>query len=622
MTDAVVEPVDAESSISILHLADELLEMIFACRQLDHRDVVALGAVCSRFWAISCSRELWKRKSLDRWRVWRFDAVDSGVDWKAVFHRRLYWQELLYPIIREVAALNFSRQDVSYDTMLPVDDILRHRATDADGNCAVPEGLSDTLGEILNSDGSDCDLTMKYYAGHVRDYVTSFQVEKDTRALCRLPAEEIQLEKGAILLSQWQKLSTNVRPDDVYKQLDAMANRVHELLILQCDDTENNRHRTLRQQNDCCATKIPFEKSSDYNSCYVSQSCQMFGVRSVLIVLNRVMFEEWQFVGNTQDYYSPSNSYIDEVIEKRTGMPISLCIIYAAVAQRLGVRIEPVNFPHHFLVRFCESPSNDAQVPVPVYVDVFNAGRFLTAAQCVDKFSVAGMHYMSEDLFFVPPPQQVFARMVRNVLNYYQSAFTMDTSTTIQRLLHFLNFIEPDNLQNAILLCTINVHLRVNGRQIIDMLNSIPSMSEEIVTLKEHADVILKESCRLPEVVVKRRANPQHLYVTYRVGLVMRHKRYDYICVIYGWDPYCRMSRAWQTQMGVHLLTHKDRQPFYSVLVEDLSIRYAAQESLEIAPAEAVKPNLHPRVGKYFSAFDSHRYIPNVELAKRYPDDV
>ena len=66
MTDAVVEPVDAESSISILHLADELLEMIFACRQLDHRDVVALGAVCSRFWAISCSRELWKRKSLDR----------------------------------------------------------------------------------------------------------------------------------------------------------------------------------------------------------------------------------------------------------------------------------------------------------------------------------------------------------------------------------------------------------------------------------------------------------------------------------------------------------------------------------------------------------------------------
>ena len=129
-----------------------------------------------------------------------------------------------------------------------------------------------------------------------------------------------------------------MRPDDVYKQLDAMANRVHELLILQCDDTENNRHRTLRQQNDCCATKIPFEsnecklfgvsinatscmsacvsletESSDYNSCYVSQSCQMFGVRSVLIVLNRVMFEEWQFVGNTQDYYSPSNSYIDEV---------------------------------------------------------------------------------------------------------------------------------------------------------------------------------------------------------------------------------------------------------------------------------------------------------------------
>jgi hypothetical protein len=45
-------------------------------------------------------------------------------------------------------------------------------------------------------------------------------------------------------------------------------------------------------------------------------------------------------------------------------------------------------------------------------------------------------------------------------------------------------------------------------------------------------------------------------------------------------------------------------------------------ESLEIALADAVKPDLHPRIGKYFSSFDSHRYIPNVELAKRYPDDV
>jgi F-box protein 21 len=77
--------------------------------------------------------------------------------------------------------------------------------------------------------------------------------------------------------------------------------------------------------------------------------------------------------------------------------------------------------------------------------------------------------------------------------------------------------------------------------------------------------------------VVKRRTHPKHVSVTYRVGLVMHHKRYDYICVIYGWDPVCRMSKEWQNQMGVHLLPNKHKQPFYNVLVDDLSIRYAAQ---------------------------------------------
>ena len=59
--------------------------------------------------------------------------------------------------------------------------------------------------------------------------------------------------------------------------------------------------------------------------------------------------------------------------------------------------------------------------------------------------------------------------------------------------------------------------------------------------------------------------------------MVMKHKRYDYLCVIYGWDPVCRLSSSWQMQMGVNLLQHKNMQPFYSVLVEDCSVRYAAQ---------------------------------------------
>jgi F-box protein 21 len=302
-------------------------------------------------------------------------------------------------------------------------------------------------------------------------------------------------------------------------------------------------------------------------------------------------------------------------------MPITMCIVYVAVARRLGVKVEPVNFPRHFLLRFSKSATRSKAEEL-VYVDVFNGGRFMTSEQCMDMFPMGDIHFMPESLFSVCCPREIYSRMVRNMLNYYQSDFMIDTSSTIQHLLHFLHIIEPGNVQNTKLLCTINVHLRINGRQIIEMLKGIPNKDEELNTLMQNAKLIVKESSDPPEAVVKRRTHPKHVSVTYRVGLVMHHKRYDYICVIYGWDPVCRMSKEWQNQMGVHLLPNKHKQPFYNVLVDDLSIRYAAQESLEIALADAVKPDLHPRIGKYFSSFDSHRYIPNVELAKRYPDDV
>lgn len=57
----------------------------------------------------------------------------------------------------------------------------------------------------------------------------------------------------------------------------------------------------------------------------------------------------------------------------------------------------------------------------------------------------------------------------------------------------------------------------------------------------------------------------------------MRHRQYNYKCVIYGWDSLCAASRDWIQQMGVENLPKKGHQPFYNVLVEDGSTRYAAQ---------------------------------------------
>ena len=71
--------------------------------------------------------------------------------------------------------------------------------------------------------------------------------------------------------------------------------------------------------------------------------------------------------------------------------------------------------------------------------------------------------------------------------------------------------------------------------------------------------------------------------------------------------------------MGVHNLPRKDKQPFYNVMVEDGSIRYAADENLEVAKPRRIT---HPAIGRYFKQFHSDiGYEPNAELAQTYPED-
>lgn len=68
--------------------------------------------------------------------------------------------------------------------------------------------------------------------------------------------------------------------------------------------------------------------------------------------------------------------------------------------------------------------------------------------------------------------------------------------------------------------------------------------------------------------------------------MIMRHRQFNYICVIYGWDPTCAASADWIRQMGVENLPLKSQQPFYNVLVEDGSTRYAAQGEINIIISE------------------------------------
>ena len=131
-------------------------------------------------------------------------------------------------------------------------------------------------------------------------------------------------------------------------------------------------------------------------------------------ILNRVMFHEHGFHGNTENYADPLNSFLDQVLIRRKGIPLSLSLVYLLVAERIGLPLEPVGLPGHFLVG-CYSEE------VPFYIDPFNAGRLISAAEAVAMVRKQSLHPTLADL--APTPiREVLCRCCRNLVNHYTVA--------------------------------------------------------------------------------------------------------------------------------------------------------------------------------------------------------
>jgi regulator of sirC expression with transglutaminase-like and TPR domain len=88
----------------------------------------------------------------------------------------------------------------------------------------------------------------------------------------------------------------------------------------------------------------------------------------VLQAMSRLLFEEEGFRGNTEAYYDPRNSYLNDVLDRRLGIPLTLSLVYLEIGWRLGLPLTGVNFPGHFLVRY-------AGEAIQVLVDPFHGGR-------------------------------------------------------------------------------------------------------------------------------------------------------------------------------------------------------------------------------------------------------
>jgi regulator of sirC expression with transglutaminase-like and TPR domain len=94
---------------------------------------------------------------------------------------------------------------------------------------------------------------------------------------------------------------------------------------------------------------------------------------------NEFFYDELGFAGNRERYDDPRNSFLNEVLNRRTGIPISLAVAYLELSRRAGLRIAGVNFPGHFLLRARQAGASDPDVLI---VDPFHAGALLSELDC------------------------------------------------------------------------------------------------------------------------------------------------------------------------------------------------------------------------------------------------
>ncbi len=162
-----------------------------------------------------------------------------------------------------------------------------------------------------------------------------------------------------------------------------------------------------------------------------------------VVALNDYLFGELRFVGNDRHYEDPRNSFLNEVIDRRTGIPITLALVYIEVARRADLHVEGVNFPGHFLVRYPGAPGL-SQVPGArdLIIDAHHGGALLSEDACrtmLRRHEVDGpddgREAIDPRVFARATKPQILLRMLLNLKRIYVQMHSFPQARAITELM-------------------------------------------------------------------------------------------------------------------------------------------------------------------------------------------
>ncbi len=192
----------------------------------------------------------------------------------------------------------------------------------------------------------------------------------------------------------------------------------------------------------------------------------------VLRALRAVLFEENEFRGNREHYYDPRNSFLNEVLDRRLGIPITLSVVHIEVAARAGLALQGVAFPGHFLVR-CASGGRE------VFIDPFHGGEVLSAEDCVARLQARGPHAEFDPRHLEPVgTRQILSRLLHNLKRIYvEASDDVRALWVVDRLV----LLAPDDLverRDRGLVCARLGHATAAIRDLSTYLDAAPQAAD------------------------------------------------------------------------------------------------------------------------------------------------
>jgi regulator of sirC expression with transglutaminase-like and TPR domain len=200
--------------------------------------------------------------------------------------------------------------------------------------------------------------------------------------------------------------------------------------------------------------------------------------------INNYLYQKKGFKPNLQDYYNPLNSYLNVVVERKTGIPITLSILYMRIAHNLGFTLYPVNFPSHFLLKHILDGQNSE-----IIIDPFNKGRIMddySLKELLDQFYPQRSVPLTRNFVEKATAAQVVIRILNNLKSSYYESQDIDKAEIANEMIISIDQHNPDAIRDRGMILL----KRGKPRDALEMLNSYLELDPEAADADAVLDTI------------------------------------------------------------------------------------------------------------------------------------